>query len=345
MWRAWRTTRVTGALALVMALLVLEVATRPAVAAQSSGDPHGLIAYIGEGRHSIWSILADGTEHQLWLESPDTIQDIAWSPDGTTLAYVTLGNAVGLLRVPSGVVDVIPTSSPIRGPIAFFPDGMNLVAVNGVQNDSPVCPYGELVAVSLYDGLVTPLLSTGCRFSNLAVYPDGVSVLVTSNGSDPTSIVSRVDLLSLEETPLTGIFSTGLQHWSFWNAVLAPDGTKIAFNDLLLSAEPGKGSLWVANPDGSDPWLTRVDEWPGCCEALSFSPNGSWLVVALSGELAGAPEGPANDTLWAINADFDSQGIDCVQAPCVADPRLIAADLDLYEVAWQPQPLPPDAAP
>ncbi len=100
-------------------------------------SPDGRLLAVGseEGTAEVWQVAAsrDGSwraTHLLTLQHGNWVVDLAFSPQGDTLATVALGNDVHLWKMPSG--DQVDGRWLMRGDemlrVAFSPDGRWLAA-------------------------------------------------------------------------------------------------------------------------------------------------------------------------------------------------------------------------
>jgi hypothetical protein len=258
------------------------------------------LAYVGADSRSVWTIYPDGTDNRRLLESREPISEVVWSRDGQVLAYMTTppqggaAPAVFTLDVTTGHSTEIPIDRLITGPITFHPDGRQLLAVS--EDIVFICrPW--VVTVAIDTGRVSRLVQGGCRISDLQVTPDGGAIVVTSGGSDPTSIVRRIVISTGRADNLTDPQQT----IRALSGTLSPDGTRLIYvADRTYDAPFDQSTpleLVLANSDGS---LARVI-WtvPRFGDAhrygLTISPSGSQIALNRRDSL--------DTAVWVVNAD------------------------------------------
>lgn len=242
--------------------------------------PQGYIAYVGADGN-IWEIHADGTGRKLLVHSPGTIKSMAWSRNGQILAFVTYdpGTGVYLLDVKTKQVREVHTSSPVAGPIAFFPSGERLVALSAARKDIEFFCFDQFVSIDTQTGNVSHLVKGGCRPETLQVTPDGKSLVITTNQGDPSTSIMRV---SISTGKFIFIVAPG---WELGprpgpvSAALSTDGRKLAY----ALYRPKSETLVVANSDGSKPFVVHrfqtdsLDDSP-----LTLAPNDAQIAFTQS---------------------------------------------------------------
>lgn len=112
------------------------------------------------------------------------IQDVAWSPQTTTLAVATYRHGVQLWSVPGGVRQRTLTTD---GNLAFAPDGLTLAVGRGNIRD----PQTNVVQLwRVRDGKLIRTLRRGLEHAAgyVAFAPDGLSLAVGSFGKNFSTI-------------------------------------------------------------------------------------------------------------------------------------------------------------
>jgi TolB protein len=250
-------------------------------------SPDGrLIAFTSEGGSrdpGIYTMSPDGTGVTELAHDPDPANlGIAWSPDGTKMALVSIRGAgndrnVYLLDVASGDVSAIgqpgayfgvswqaskeTVTSPTSESIYF-----RFAAAGGRTQVDAVRPDGTDLHVVFQDGPLTN--------GHLAWAADGSRVAFDAYYGDRVGIWTA-DPSGASVTPLTSAVNDTWPSWS-------PDGTKIAFAstryDPSIEACPTgvdlrcQTDIYVMNSDGSD--VTRLTTDPAPEWNPVWSPDG-----------------------------------------------------------------------
>ncbi|HEX8456399.1 MAG TPA: M12 family metallo-peptidase [Pyrinomonadaceae bacterium] len=236
----------------------------------------GSIAFVGrneQGLHNIQIVNADGSS--LSSLTDDGLQNMspAWSPDGSTLAFVR-NNYVYLMNADgSGLRRLTNTSEPESSP-AWSPDGSKLVLRKvwdfylvsadgktqtklGPGGDEPSwSPDGRKIVytIGLYnqnhiyvinaDGTGwTPLTSGYAGYNSPEWSPDGTKILFVGPSSTGSG-GAQIYLMNPDGTERQALTTPGANLEPVWS----PDGSLIAFNR--------GGDIYIMRKDGSD--LTRV---------------------------------------------------------------------------------------
>lgn len=165
----------------------------PVSASADSGSSQ--IAYIANDWGSIHDVQADGSNDRpiVTASTAAHIGDIAWSQNGSTLAYTTISTPPGaapqhiyLFDTMSGATTELKSSAPTYGPIAFFPDGKHLAAISNVRAaEAPTCHGGQALTIDIETGSAMPLVSAGCTVVGLQVTSDGAILISSDHGSNP----------------------------------------------------------------------------------------------------------------------------------------------------------------
>jgi len=252
----------------------------------------GTIAFsrYGDDGSGIYLMDPDGSNVRCLLDTPGEDEWLAWSPDGTELAftsdldgdddlYVVKADGSGLARLTNGALNEY-------GP-AWSPDGLRIAYSTEESDEGPFS-----VDVIDRDGSSHQrLIGTGRRFEyvELAAWsPDGRALVINGDGGASDTEGSGYDLFAItpdgaDLQPLAGApgdFGGG--------AAFSPDGSRLVFQ-----ADLDGGCIYTMNADGTG--LQRVTT--GCAEGfmLTWSPDGESIAFA------GGPHGPAD--AYVMNAD------------------------------------------
>jgi Tol biopolymer transport system component len=286
---------------------------------------------------NIWLGKADGSDATPITKLTNggaSVDNLAWSPDGRKLAFISsraldgsnaantnstfnlwVMNADGSGAAPltrltrtngQGVLDI--SWSPDGRRIAFESnralDGSDAVNTNGTDNIWVVSSDGT--------GAV-PLTRFITASAFLPVWsPDGSRIAFTSSGAlDGSDVGFAVNIWVMNSdgsgtAPVTRFASAFSQYATF-----SPDGSKLAFlsNRGLDGSDvfTGAGNMWVANTDGSGAIpltkYTMLDV--GSIFGGVWSPDGKKLAFESTAALDGSDALNTNTTknVWVANAD------------------------------------------
>ncbi len=210
----------------------------------SDGKRLAFVVNDQRGTVDLWTVNADGTGATLILDCVDPciwVDDPAWSPDGTSIAYSRMTDTGGVgrgtlevLNLDTGLMTVIldAEATDFFAGTRWSPDG-NSLAIEVVHRS------GELVD----DQIV------------------GVTLSVVDLEQTPAQVLPITDPILFAVTPA----------WS-------PDGTTIVYSALAFAGAE-TSDLYTIRPDGTGgSRLTTLSDSDGGAGFPSFSPDGSQII-------------------------------------------------------------------
>jgi WD40 repeat protein/hemolysin type calcium-binding protein len=192
----------------------------------------------------IYTMDADGTD----VSNPAiaTGDEPFWSPDGTTIAYVSGGNILKVSAAGGSPTTLTPGSSP-----AWSPDGTKIAFVNG----------GDIWVIPAAGGSTTNLTNSAATDSAPNWSPDGSKIAVISTLHEAAGELYAMSSDGATMTRLTT--NTSAETFPSWS----PDGTRIAFardtggNIDIWSVDFAGGSPYPATQLTTAPGTDRQPDW------------------------------------------------------------------------------------
>lgn len=246
---------------------------------------------------NIWAVKADGsglTPLSKLTSNSVMHSDLAWSPDGSKIAFDSNRALDGTDTLGAGAMNIWVMNA----------DGSNLIPLTDLtlaNSSHPAwSPDGSKIAF-LSDRDVSNFNNQGPN-KTLNIW------VVNSDGSGRTGVQGSgstplTKLTALGANSGIGVLSVDPPAWSL-------DGTKIAFeSSRALDGSDAANTnffqnIWVMNADGSSPTpLTKLTNVYSVAPA--WSPDGSKIALASDGALDGsdAANTGATNNVWIVNAD------------------------------------------
>jgi Tol biopolymer transport system component len=267
--------------AVMLAIWLLAFAETTNTAGANSLPKNGKIAFsrLQEGQgFDIYSVDPDGsslrqlTNNVKWADHP------AWSPDGTKIAFGSLGHIRVMGADGSNLRRLTPIKSevPYSGP-SWLPDGTKLAFI--MKNDPKV--YGSDIYTMDVDGSNITRITNSPKISkgSIDISPDGSQMCLNRISDEPPE-KPGIYVMSVDASNPTQLTTSreraGDCSWS-------PDATKIAYQVVpagLAGPDLSRAEVYVMNADGSgNTNLTNSrggDAWP------EWSPDGTKIAFSSS---------------------------------------------------------------
>lgn len=207
----------------------------------------------------------DGKRPKVLVSSDEPMMSPAWSPDGTSLAFVSFQKtfpAIYTVNVRTGELNQVTKLEGINGAPAWSSDGSAIAYVSSPTG------HAKIYLKELGSGNVTQLTSGYAIDTEPSFSPDGNSLIFTSNrGGSPQIYKCDLKTKSIERLTYEGKYNA--------RASFAPNGKDIVF----LHRENHK--YYIAVQDLDTDGLQVVTK-TGMAESPNFAPNGKMIIYATS---------------------------------------------------------------
>jgi TolB protein len=245
---------------------------------------------------------ADGSNHNIILESPEPLMSPAWSPDGDRIAYVSFESnksAVYIQELSTGQRIRVSAREGVNGAPAFSPDGQKLALT--LSRDAGNL---DIHVLNLANQVLTRITRNPAIDTEATWSTDGSKIFFTSDRSGGPQIYrADVDGGNKRRVTYEGSYNG--------RSRLTPNGEEMAVvhNDQgafrIARVNPHNGNLLVLTGG-------QLDESP------SFAPNGETIIYATRVNGRGV--------LATVSIDGRVQR------------RIAAQEGDVREPAWSPYP-------
>ncbi|GBF31531.1 dipeptidyl-peptidase 5 [bacterium MnTg04] len=247
---------------------------------------------------------ADGSHHNIIVESPEPLMSPAWAPDGDRLAYVSFESgksAIYIQELGTGKRRRVSAREGVNGAPAFSPDGRKLALT--LSRDTGNL---DIYVLNLANQVLTRITRNPAIDTEATWSADGSRIFFTSDRSGGPQIYQvEIDGGGKRRVTYEGSYNG--------RSRLSPDDQEMAVvhNDQgafrIARVNPENGNLLVLT-DG------QLDESP------SFAPNGETIIyatrvdgrgvlatVSIDGRIhrrIAAQEGDVREPAWSPYPDF-----------------------------------------
>ncbi|MFL6211137.1 MAG: protein kinase domain-containing protein [Pyrinomonadaceae bacterium] len=256
------------------------------------GKQFAFIRYGGRTKDSAVIIsAADGTgERQLVVrKSPEEIRDLAWSPDGQTIAYTLYGEDkdgyytyVGEARVADGQDTMISSARwRVIAGLAWLPDKSALIIAARDRASAPSTP-AQIWQVAYPGGEARKLTNDLNEYVSVSLTGDGKTLVATRS-----ELLTNVWVAPAGDSAHARQLTNGRENGS-GGCVWTPDG-RIVYTSLAS----GYVDIWIMNPDGSG--QKQLTFGTDANDAPYVSPDGRYIVFETNRSVGWS--------IWRMNTD------------------------------------------
>jgi len=257
-------------------------------------------ALSGEPQPLLYSIDADGNDEHTLGDGAVSASDIAFSADGSQIAFIRRVLSTGDTLVPQLFVGPADDPSAARqitqiagtqmSRPGWSPDGTQIVFSSDEDGDE------ELYVISAEGGPPIKLTDNDAEDSEPIFSLTGREIVFSSDYNTPGS-------KELYTIPAGGGTLTQLTDasGSSTSPAFSPDGASIAF----VSDRSGDNDIYVMDANGQRPFLVTIDDGDADDRSPSWSPDGRWLAFVSNRGRNGFQvylTTPSGDTLLTVTS-------------------------------------------
>ena len=282
-----------------------------------------LVAYVRDGQLLVTDVtngVQGGTTQYSVAGQSDQVSDLAWSPSGEFVAFVSAAQGDPHVFYIYALGQSSPTDLGLGSAPAWSPDSQSIAYIGGTFPD-------ENIWITTMDNPAPRQLTfeTNFAWGRPVFTPDGESLIVAGTSRDNLGASGNtnftLDYLELDgsgtRTPIPGTLFEGAR--LPYDLHFSPDGTKLAFSTSShFSACASPGAYYVLTTD--NPNFQELVS-PSLQDAID--PGQERFHVGLSYAWA-----PASDALVALGNVVDCNMNSPTQGQVIAGPQMSILSLD-----------------
>ena len=230
------------------------------------------VVLSGQPQPVLSSVNADGSGERAFGDGAVQGSDIAFSPDGSQIAFIrqmagggdtlTPQLFVAPADDPSAARQVTQMSGTQMSRPGWSPDGSQIVFSSDEDGDE------DLYVMPAEGGPPIKLTDNIAEDSEPIFSPNGREIVFSSDINTPSS--KEIYTIPASGGRLTQLTDAG---GSSISPAFSPDGTRIAF----VSDRSGDNDIYVMDANGQRPFVVTIDDGDADDRSPTWSPDGRWL--------------------------------------------------------------------